>query len=150
MSDEELLAAMKDAMRAGNWCGATHIGEQVCCDDARLPNEIRQRCQCSADAIAALNVLRASGRLVPAVEGDVVEVARIAVMGPDAGCLVLDGRPHGQRRLVLGKGDVRRVIALAAPFIAAATEARVREECAALADSKGAHIAADAIRKATR
>jgi len=80
-------------------------------------------------AASVLAILRASGRLAPAVEGDVVEQARIAVMGPDAGCFVLDGRSHVQRRLTLGREDVKRVIALAAPIIVSTSPPPARVDC---------------------
>lgn len=77
-----------------------------------------------------LATLRASGRLAPTGEGDVVEAATLAVVS-HLGAIVLDARPLGQARLVLGYDDVKRVIAMAAPTISAATEARVRSEISA-------------------
>lgn len=61
------------------------------------------------------------------VEGDLIN----AVMGgPDVGCLVLDNRPHGQAKIVLGKDDVRQLIGLMAPLITADAERRVRADLA--------------------
>jgi hypothetical protein len=66
--------------------------------------------------------LRASGRLAPAVEGDVAYHAANAL---------LDTIPY-----VLPREVADAVIRAVFPIIAAATEARVRDECAQIADDR--------------
>lgn len=96
MSDEELKAALAESL-------SDALGDEF---------EL-------ADTV--LSALRASGRLAPVVEGDVVEEA---VDAWAKGCVE---EPN--------KELLRSIIRTAAPIIAVATEARVREECATTCDA---------------
>jgi hypothetical protein len=97
-----------------------------------------------AKAERVLSTLRASGRLAPAVEGDVVEAAvaagwaeleRWAAQGGNGFESIYLGAewPEGTRT-VDGPFNMVKLVQAVTPIIAAATEARAREECGAICD----------------